>query len=71
MRRDGSGIGGRIAGLAVLLLATLLSGGAEAGLRLVPDGGYPPGGDVRCLAASGGVFWAGTASGVFRGASLG
>lgn len=70
MRRDGSGIGMRIAGAAVLLIATLLSGGAEAGLRLVPEGG-PPGGDVRCLAASGGVFWAGTASGVFRGGSLG
>ncbi|MBK9968165.1 MAG: hypothetical protein IPP07_26180 [Holophagales bacterium] len=38
-------------------------------MRFVPDGG-PTGGDVRCLAASGGVFWAGTASGVFRGASL-
>ncbi len=70
MRRDVTGIGRRIAVPAVLLVVTLLSSGAEAGLRLVPEGG-PPGGDVRCLAASGGSFWAGTASGVFRGTSLG
>jgi hypothetical protein len=70
MRPERIGIGRRIAGAAVLLIATLLSGRAEAGLWLVPEGD-PPGGDVRCLAASGGVFWAGTASGVFRGASFG
>ncbi|MBK9372681.1 MAG: hypothetical protein IPN03_02815 [Holophagales bacterium] len=70
MPREGTGIGRRIAGPAVLLLAMLVPAGAQAGLRLVPDVGYPLGGDVRCLVASGGVFWAGTASGVFRGTSL-
>lgn len=71
MRREWTGIGRWIAGPAVLLLATLISAGAEAGLRLVSDVGYPLGGDVRSLATSGGVSWAGTASGVFRGVSLG
>ena len=64
MRREGNGSGTRIAGLAVLLFTTLLSAGAEAGLRLVLDGGV--GADVRAFAQSSGVVWTGTASGVFR-----
>jgi hypothetical protein len=43
---------------------------AEAGLRFEHDVSDIDGGDVRCLAASGGAYWAGTASGVFRGTSL-
>ncbi|MBK8599080.1 MAG: hypothetical protein IPN83_26670 [Holophagales bacterium] len=67
MRRDGNGIGRRIAALAVLLIATLGSAGAEAGVRLVPDVASPPNGaDVRAFAQSSGVVWTGTASGVFR-----
>ena len=42
----------------VLLLATLLSRGAEAGLRLAPDSG-PHGGDVRCARGLGRVFFLG------------
>ena len=64
MRRERTGIGRRIAGPAVLLLATVISDGAQAGLRLVPDGGL--GADVRAFAQSFGVVWTGTASGVFR-----
>lgn len=64
MRRDLSGIGRRIAGLAVLLLAVVLPNGAMAGLRLVPAGGM--GADVRSFAQSSGVVWTGTQSGVFR-----
>ncbi|HYN42334.1 MAG TPA: hypothetical protein VE129_11190 [Thermoanaerobaculia bacterium] len=64
MRRDVSGIGMRIAEMAVLLFATLLPGVGEAGLRLVPDGGV--GADVRAFSQSFGVVWTGTASGVFR-----
>ena len=70
MRRDGNGIGRRIAALAVLLIATLGSAGAEAGVRLVPDVASPPNGaDVRAFAQSSGVVWTGTASGVFRSRS--
>ncbi|MFN7988705.1 MAG: hypothetical protein U0529_14620 [Thermoanaerobaculia bacterium] len=70
MRREGTGIWRRIAGGAALLLALGLGPAAEAGLRLVPDAGYPLGSDVRSLAVSAGTYWAGTASGVFRGTDL-
>ena len=70
MRRDGNRPGRRIAGRAVLLLVALAPATAEAGLWLRPDPGSPNGADVRSFASSGGVFWAGTASGVFRGTSI-
>lgn len=72
MRRDVNGTGRRIAGRLALLLAFGLGPAtAEAGLRLEPVGAGSAAGDVRALAASSGVHWAGTASGVFRGTSLG
>ena len=71
MRREGSGRSGRNA-LRLVVAAAMALGSAKAvgGLRFVPDVGYPLGGDIRSLTASGGTFWAGTASGVFRGTSL-
>lgn len=70
MRREGKRAWRRITGGAALLLALGLGPVAEAGVRFAPDVGSPLGGDVRSLAVSTGVFWAGTASGVFRGTSL-
>lgn len=71
MRRERAVRGTRFAGRLALLLAFGLGAApAAAGLRLEPVGSGAPGGDVRALAFSGGVFWAGTGSGVFRGPSL-
>lgn len=58
----------RIAFAAALALGCLR---AEGGLRFVRDASDVPGGEVRALAATGGVYWAGTPSGVFRGTGLG
>lgn len=72
MRREWKRTGGRFVmralGAALAAAAALAPAAAEAGLRLERDGGA--GADVRAFAASGGVFWAGTRSGVFRGTSL-
>ncbi len=70
MRLEEMRIGRRTAVGAALLLALGLGPAAEGGLRFSPDVGYPLGGDVRALAAADGVYWAGTASGVFRGTGL-
>ncbi len=70
MRRESAGSRWGNVGRAALLLALGLGPEAQAGVRFVPDAEFPPGGDVRCLVASGGTTWAGTASGVFRGSGL-
>ena len=71
MRREGTYGNGRSAiRLALAAAMAICSAKAVGGLRFVPDVGYPLGGDLRSLAAANGVFWAGTASGVFRGTSI-
>lgn len=67
MRRDARAGLRKIAGGALLLLCLGAGPEATAGLRFRPDVADPLGSDVRSLAAAGGVSWAGTASGVFRG----
>lgn len=70
MRREVKAGLRRTATGAALLVALGLGPAAEAGLRFRQDVADPLGSDVRSLAAGGGVFWAGTASGVFRGTDL-
>ena len=70
MRRDVKAGLRKAAGGAVILVCLSAGPGAVAGLRFRQDVADPLGSDVRSLAAAGGVFWAGTASGVFRGTSL-
>lgn len=70
MRRDVRAGFRRAAAGAALLLCLATGPAAEAGLRFRQDVADPLGSDVRSLAASGGAFWAGTASGVFRGTTL-
>jgi hypothetical protein len=57
-------------GRAALLIGLGLGPEAQAGVRFVPDSEFAPSGDLRSLVAAGGVYWAGTASGVFRGTDL-
>ena len=70
MRRDVKAGLRRMAGPAALLLGLAAGPAAEAGLRFRQDVADRLGSDVRSLATAGGVFWAGTASGVFRGTGL-
>ena len=71
MRRDGTVAVTRTArGAAALVLALGLGSDAAGGLWLRPDVADSLGSDVRSLAAAGGVFWAGTVSGVYRGTDL-
>lgn len=70
MRREVMRVLRRLAAGAALLSCLASGPEAEAGLRFRPDAADPLGSDVRSLAAGGGAFWAGTASGVFRGTEL-
>lgn len=71
MRRDVKAGLRQAAGGAAILLVLGTGPGAEAGLRFRQDIADALGSDVRSLAVGGGVSWAGTASGVFRGTDPG